>query len=126
MPYGLTPVMGGTMLDTRRVIMLGGAAFAASVLITVVALLLSSKGGEQQQPDPSAAMGALRFRISDFVISDPVASAAGDEYTPYRDRLQRWDRDQVERFWIPIEEIARDILKEESDRAIEELLSSVD
>jgi len=117
------------MLDTRRVIMLGGAAFTVSVLITVVALLLSGRGGDQlgaPSAGPSSAMGDLRFRISDFVISDPVASGAGDEYAPYRDRLQRWDRDQVGRFWIPIEEIARDILKEESDRAIKELLSSVD
>jgi hypothetical protein len=51
----------------------------------------------------------------------------GDSQEPIllRPRLMRWREEQVGRYWIPLEDIAADIVRRENDRRIEELFEDI-
>jgi hypothetical protein len=62
--------------------------------------------------------------VQDFILPRDVK---GDRAEPYllRPRLERWREEQVNRYWIPLEEIALDLVRRENDRRIEELFEGI-
>jgi hypothetical protein len=51
----------------------------------------------------------------------------GDSGEPYllRPKLDRWRDEQVNRYWIPLEELALDLVRKENDRRIEALFEEI-
>lgn len=62
--------------------------------------------------------------VQDFMLPREVK---GDSPEPYllRPRLDRWGEEQVKRYWIPLEDIALDLVRRENDRRIEELFEDI-
>ena len=62
--------------------------------------------------------------VQDFILphNDKV-----DGSEPYlqRPRLERWREEQVGRYWIPLEDIAADLVRRENDRRIEGLFEDI-
>ena len=114
------------MPDTRRLIIVGASAFVFSVALTILILGVSGRRGQSSDVETPLAMEPGKLSPSDFVLPQQGSADVADDFVPYRDRLQRWEEDQVQRYWVDVEEIVREILEEESDRAIEALLNTVD
>jgi hypothetical protein len=68
--------------------------------------------------------GTEALGVQDFMLP---RDAGGDDPEPYllRQRLERWQEEQVNRYWIPLEEIAADLIRRENDRRIEELFEDI-
>jgi hypothetical protein len=62
--------------------------------------------------------------VQDFILPRDVE---GDNPGPYlmRPRLERWQEEQVNRYWIPLEDIAADLVRRENDRRIEKLFEEI-
>jgi hypothetical protein len=126
------------------------ALFIVSALITLL-VLLSGRNGAQTEPQAGNAPvssveqiiedfkepasqaqgstgmdlgGAEALGVQDFMLPRDVG---GDTPEPYllRQRLERWQEEQVNRYWIPLEEIAADLIRRENDRRIEELFMDI-
>jgi hypothetical protein len=127
-----------------------GALFLLSALITLLILL---SGGNKADLEPEAeevpiatveqiigefsASGAgVRqstgvgagaedaLNVQDFILPRNVE---GDSPEPHllRPRLERWQEEQVNRYWIPLEDIALDLVRRENDRRIEKLFEDI-
>jgi len=123
--------------------------FLVSVLVTLI-VLLSGRNGLEGEPDEQPPLTSVEQLIDDF--SRPASGARqlagagtggehvlnvqdfilpqvvkGDSPEPIllRPRLKRWREEQVGRYWIPLEDIAADIVRRENDRRIEELFEDI-
>lgn len=126
-----------------RVIALCSALFVFSVVITLV-VLTSGRAGVSSPEIEIRAEGAIPVeRIVEDFSRGGASAAAGSALTvqdfllpespavdgsgPYllRQRLDRWSEEQVQRYWIPLEDIALDLVVEENDRRIESLFEDI-
>jgi hypothetical protein len=62
--------------------------------------------------------------VQDFFLPESVQP---DDAGPYllRRRLDRWSEEQIRRYWIPLEDIALDLIQRENDRRIEALFEDI-
>ena len=62
--------------------------------------------------------------VQDFFL--PEGEKAGASAPHYlRPRVSRWSDEQVNRYWIPLEEIALDLVGRENNRSIEQLFEEI-
>lgn len=119
------------------------ALFVLSVLITLLVLLAGRNGVEEEPEGQSVPVSSVEQVIDDFSGRGAPAGQStgalsaqdfilpqavkGDSPEPYllRPRLERWREEQVDRYWIPLEDIARDLVRRENDRRIEELFEGI-
>jgi hypothetical protein len=126
------------------------ALFVISALITLLVLVSGGNAVEAEPEQENAALSSVEQVIEDF--SRPAAQArqsadtgpggedalrvqdfilpekpGGDSSEPYllRPPLERWGEQQVKRYWIPVEDIAADLVRRENDRRIEELFEDI-
>lgn len=66
---------------------------------------------------------SLSFR--DFEIPPEPESGESAGFHPFRDRYTSWSAEQVDRFWVPLREIAADILARENDEKIERMFQDI-
>jgi hypothetical protein len=124
--------------------------FAVSVLITL-AVLRSGRnhpGGRRQSVDQQNSAASVERIIEDFsaglgeigegsggdpgdvpsvqeLILPQVAQGDGDQPHLLRSKLKRWGEEQINRYWVPLEEIALDLVRRENDRRIEKLFEDI-
>ena len=119
------------------------ALFVLSALITLIVLLSGRNGGEAKPKEEDAPVSSVQQIIEDFSgqgaqagqLADTLSvqdfilpqTVKGDSPEPHllRPRLERWQEEQINRYWIPLEDIARDLIRRENDRRIEELFEGV-
>jgi hypothetical protein len=128
-------------------VVLFSALFLLSVLITLVVLsgrrpAVGSPAAETEgEPAPSVEQIIAEFTgtgsgpvaatgsggivsVQDFVLPEVVQEDAGAPYL-LRPRMNRWQQEQIQRYWIPLEEVALDIVVKENDRRIEKLFEDI-
>ena len=120
----------------RLELAVGAAAlFLLSVAVTLSILTSSARrqpqaaGSPPPEPAPAAGQAASapavgRLGITDFLLEAPEAPPQPRLHL-FRERLPRWTEQQVQRYWIPVNEAMLRILRRENDRRIEELLREV-
>jgi hypothetical protein len=122
--------------------------FVLSALITLLVLSSGSSGAEGEIP-----ISSVEQIIDDFSVPGSEDSSARrwvetaseaddllsvqdlilprrvqeDSAEPYllRPKLDRWRDEQVNRYWIPLEELALDLIRKENDRRIETLFEEI-
>jgi hypothetical protein len=122
--------------------------FVLSALITLAVLGSGRSGAAGQAP-----VSSIEQIIDDFSVPGSEGSSArrsaetvsgadeilsvqdlilpmrvqGDSAEPYllRPKLNRWRDEQVNRYWIPLEELALDLVRKENDRRIETLFEEI-
>jgi hypothetical protein len=132
---------------TKMIIVFAGL-FVLSVLVTIMILSSGRSGAAGQVP-----VSAIEQIVDEFSVPGPedsgarpragTASGAEDLLSvqdlilpmplqgygagPYflRPKLDRWGDEQVNRYWIPLEELALDLVREENDRRIEMLFEEI-
>ncbi len=73
----------------------------------------------------SAGIGAGEdLSVQDFILPRAVKADSAEPYL-LRPRLERWREEQVNRYWIPLQDIAADLVRRENDRRIEELFEDI-
>ena len=100
---------------------------AEAVPVTAVEQIIDDFSGGQGEMGPASASGAGTediLSVQDLVLPKGVQ---GDSDQPYllRPRLDRWREEQVNRYWIPLEDIALDLVRRENDRRIEKLFEDI-
>jgi hypothetical protein len=126
------------------------ALFVVSALVTLLILLSGRRGIDAVAERENAPVTSVEQLLEDFSGSGaPAGQAAGmrlsaveapsvqdfilpqdvkgDSPEPHllRPRLERWGEEQVGRYWIPLEDIALDLLRRENDRRIEQLFEDI-
>ena len=84
----------------------------------------SASGGRAAQSPGSGSGAAEALSVQDFILPREVK---GDSPEPHllRPKLERWQEEQVNRYWVPLEDIARDLVRRENDRRIEKLFEDI-
>ena len=84
----------------------------------------SGSGAGAGEPVGIGTGGGEALSVQDFVLPRNVK---GDSPEPHllRPRLERWREEQVNRYWIPLEDIAADLVRRENDRRIEKLFEDI-
>jgi hypothetical protein len=62
--------------------------------------------------------------VQDLILPIPLQGDGGAQYF-LRPKLDRWGDEQVNRYWIPLEELALDLVRKENDRRIEMLFEEI-
>jgi hypothetical protein len=122
--------------------------FVLSVLITITTLSSGRSAPAGQAPVSSIEQiiddfsvpgseesGTLRRIGMDFGSDEPLSvqdlilpvPLQGGRAAPYllRPKLDRWGDEQVNRYWIPLDELALDLVRKENDRRIELLFEEI-
>lgn len=101
---------------------LAAAAAALFVLSAVITLAVLLTGGRRSSGSAEQEPAALRPQ--DFLFEE-VRPAALPEVYLFRRRQERWSEAQVQRYWVPPEELILEILVRENDRRIDRLLEEI-
>ena len=112
---------------TRKQLAIGAAGlFLLSVAVTLIILAVPSRrqppapaGGPRTPPSKPVVLG-----VQDFLLEAPEVPAP-QATVLFRQPAPRWSKEQVERYWIPVEQAILDILRRENDRRTEALLREV-
>jgi hypothetical protein len=62
--------------------------------------------------------------VQDFILPEGIGNDTAEPYL-LRSPLRRWSEEQVNRYWIPLKEIALDLVRRENDRRIEGLFEGI-
>lgn len=115
-------------IEARRAALIGAGFFLLAFLVTLIALLVGAgrkPGGAPVKEQPQASAAAARaLGIQDFILEFEEERTQPAIY-PFRERMSRWTKEQVRRYWIPLEQVVLDIVSKENDRRIEELLKGI-
>ena len=99
----------------------------AAVRTTSVEQILedfSTSGSPSGQADGMSLGAEDALSVQDFILPDNVKADSPEPHL-LRPRLERWGEEQVSRYWIPLEDIAADLVRRENDRRIEELFEDI-
>jgi hypothetical protein len=115
-------------LTPRRLLLAGAALFGLSILVTLAVLLSAGGRSKASAPEPKAAppvvTGSVRLAARDFILEEPVEEPQPEIYF-VRPQFSRWSEEQVERFWVPLDEVLLEHLRRENDARIEKLFEGV-
>jgi hypothetical protein len=114
-------------LQPRHIALGAGALFLLSVAVTLIVLAASPRRDAPAESQPEAgdagpAVGGLG--IKDFLLETPEPPPQPRVYL-FRERMPRWTEEQVQKYWVPVNEAVLRILRRENDRRTEELLREV-
>ncbi|HVO38955.1 MAG TPA: hypothetical protein VMV03_08000 [Spirochaetia bacterium] len=121
-------------LPRREVLIIAGAALMA-VIITLAVLVGSSRAADRRrgrnaaQAPVTLPAAAPReqpaLSLEDFILPDAPQPAPLPRYYPFRPRMERWNPQLVEKFWVPPRQVAIDVLGALNDRNMAELFKDV-
>lgn len=122
---------------TKMIVVFAGLFFL-SALVTLAVLSSRRSGAAAEVPVSSVEQIIDDFRwwagtasgaddllsVQDLILPMHVQE---DSAGPYflRPKLDRWRDEQVNRYWIPLEELALDLVRKENDRRIETLFEEI-
>jgi len=100
---------------------------AEEVPITSVEQIIGDFSGSGAESQQSIRLGSGvedTLSVQDFILPRNVK---GDSPEPHllRAKLERWQEEQVNRYWIPLADIASDLIRRENDRRIEKLFEDI-
>jgi len=99
--------------------------FILSALLTLAVLSSGRSGAEREVPVSSIARNVDDLlSVRDLILPVRVQEDRDEPYL-LRPRLDRWRDEQVNRYWIPLEKLALDLVGEENDRRIEALFEEI-
>ncbi len=125
-------------LEKTKMIVVFAGLFVLSALITLAVLSSGGSGAAAEVPISSVEQIIDDFRrragtasgaddllsVQDLILPMRVQGNSGEPYL-LRPKLDRWRDEQVNRFWIPLEELALDLVRKENDRRIEALFEEI-
>ncbi len=74
---------------------------------------------------PLLSPDELSITPEDYMIPDLTPAPTSPQYTPYRPRLQKWNQELVQKYWVDPREIAKEIVGSINDRNMDQLFQNV-
>ena len=120
----------------RREVLLVAAAGILAAVVTLIVLVTTSNAQDrrasQQRLQQIAKPGAVtrsdtggELSVDDFLLPSLHVTASIPDYYPFRPRLERWSRENAERFWVPPRRIAIEKIGAMNDRNVEQMFEKV-
>ena len=124
------------MISPKRILFGAGLFVAAAVISLVVLSVAASRdragegetltiaeprdeGQRESGQEPSLSASDFPSQFGTRVLPDPGLPS-------FRPRLSAWAAEQVGRYWIPVEDIAIEILSRQNDRLIADIFATVE
>jgi hypothetical protein len=101
------------------------AATVLAILITVVVRLGSGSRKAPVAENPTTTQTQDSIMVSEFLIPEDYSVDSESDWFFSREPLQRWTRDQIERYWIDPRDIGIELLQETNDTLIEQLMEGI-
>lgn len=111
------------------------AMFMVAVLVTLVFAVRAARAQPESEQEPMTqeyrprqednsrfSTPVEQLTLSDFVFHDSRDTLVKPRYYYYRESSGKWTQDEVDRFWVPTQEVILDTVYHENDRQIRELL----
>lgn len=120
-------------LPRREVLIIAAAALIA-VIITLAVLAGSSRAADRRRglnapAAPASQRAEIReqpgLSLEDFIIPEAPRPSPLPRYYPFRPRIETWNPQLVEKFWVPPRQVAIDVLGAVNDRNMEEIFKDV-
>ncbi len=116
-------------LPRREVIFVAAAGVLAAV-VTLIVLVASFNAQERRASRAQAAAttagpAPAELSVDDFLLPSLHPAGVVPDYYPFRPRLQRWSRENVEKFWVSPRQIATDAIGTINDRNMEGMFEKV-
>jgi hypothetical protein len=113
-----------------KLILFFSATLTLALLISVIMILsftCGQKPGAVKKPAVSAPPEekSVSVAATDLMLEE-YSFDAGESYYLFRDRMKRWTKDQVDRFFIPVQEILRDYFKKKNDNRVKDFFDSIE
>ncbi len=115
----------------RREVLLVAAAGVLAAVVTLIVLVASFNAQERRASRPEAAVrtgtgpAQAELSVDDFLLPSVHPVDAVPDYYPFRPRLPRWSRENVEKFWVSPRQIATDAIGTINDRNMESIFEKV-
>lgn len=99
--------------------------FILSALVTL-AVLSSGRSAAAREVPVSSIEQTIDdlLSVQDLILPMRVQEDRAELYL-LRPKLDRWQDEQVNRYWIPLEKLALDLVRKENDRRIEALFEEI-
>ncbi len=99
--------------------------FILSALVTL-AVLSSGRSAAAREVPVSSIEQIIDdlLSVQDLILPMRVQEDRAELYL-LRPKLDRWQDEQVNRYWIPLEKLALDLVRKENDRRIEALFEEI-
>ncbi len=108
------------------------AVAVASAVITLIVLTASFNSRERRAAQEareaqgkSMAPQVEQLSVDDFLLPAAPSADKPAGYYPFRPRLLRWSRENVEKFWVSPRRIATDTIGTINDRNMESMFEKV-
>jgi hypothetical protein len=72
-----------------------------------------------------AARAEFSLSLSDFILPEPPSQAKPPAFHHMRQPLQRWSREQIDKYWVPPRDVAAEVLGRINDKGMKELFDSL-
>jgi hypothetical protein len=78
-----------------------------------------------QNTSQTLSSGPEPLTVSDLMNPNSTLYNREPRYYLFRKKLARWDKEQVQQYWIAPQEIIIDLLSQKSDKQMEEFLTKI-
>ncbi len=103
-----------------------GIAALTAVLITVIVVGGRSEPPSVENPVPEISMtGIFTPQLADFPIPDDLVVQKQPDWYPLRGPVEAWPNELAKQYWIPVEDIVLDHVKDDNKKALDSLLDSI-
>jgi len=119
--------------SVRREVVLIAALALASAVVTLIVLTISFNARERRAPDEASdihgrgtiAQAKDELSFDDFILPAAPQADKPVEYYPFRPRLPRWTKENMDKFWVSPRQIATDTIGIINDRNMESFFEKV-
>jgi len=119
--------------SSRREVVIIALVAVVSAIVTLIVLTVSFNAREHRALDETRGLpgrGAVarpkdEVSIDDFLLPQAPPADKPVEYYPFRPRLPRWSKENVEKFWVSPRRIATDTIAVLNDRNMESMFEKV-
>ncbi len=102
-------------------------ALSISLIMVLVFTCQQKHGTSVKAISPDAVKDKEKsVSITDFLFEDRSLNIRESRYYLFREKLSKWNEDQVNKYFIPPAEILREYFRKKNDNRINELFSSIE
>ena len=110
----------------HKIFVFSGTAFLFLLIIFAVILLFRDNQPKPVITEKSESDRAALLKVMDFYLDDELRFFFKREFYPMRDQSSGWTEEEVDKYFIPVDEILYEYFQKKNDNYIKEIFSSVD
>ena len=113
-------------ISLNRIFFISGLAIIIVLITIVLILIFTGNPRENVITDTSENTQKSGLTISDFYLDNELQQFFEKKIYPYRDHASGWSKEEVNKFFIPVDEILYEYFKKNNDNYIKEIFDSVE